>query len=240
MLAAALAAAGATARGEDAADLILTHGTFYPVAHPSAAPATVAGSLAVRGGRIVYLGDDAGAAAFRGPATAVIDLAGRTVTPGLIDAHSHLASLGEALTHVDLVGAASYEEVVRRVAAAAAALPPGAWVLRPRLGPEPVAGPALPQPRAAVGGGARPAGLARADRRPRGTVERPGDGAAGDHRRHPRSDRRPPPPRRRRSVPAASSSTTPWTLSRQRCRRPRRRSWPSASASPPLTAWRSG
>ena len=131
VLAVALAAAGATARGEDAADLILTHGTFYPVAHPAAAPATpptVAGSLAVRGGRIVYLGDDAGATAFRGPATAVIDLAGRTVTPGLIDAHSHLTSLGEALTHVDLVGAASYEEVVRRVAAAAAELPPGAWV----------------------------------------------------------------------------------------------------------------
>ena len=128
MLAAALSGAGATARGEDAADLILTHGFFYPVAYPVVAPGKVAGGLAVRGGRIVYLGDDAGAAAFRGPATEVIDLAGRAVTPGLIDAHSHLTSLGAALTQVDLVGAASYEQVVRRVAAAAAKLPPGAWV----------------------------------------------------------------------------------------------------------------
>ena len=127
MLAAALSGAGATARGEDAADLILTHGFFYPVASV-VAPGKIAGGLAVRGGRIVYLGDDAGAAAFRGPATEVIDLAGRAVTPGLIDAHSHLTSLGAALTQVDLVGAASYEEVVRRVAAAAAKLPPGAWV----------------------------------------------------------------------------------------------------------------
>src|SRR5215207_4286913 len=77
---------------EDTADLILEHGVFYPV-QPEA---KVEGSLAVRGGRIVYLGPDAGAARFRGPKTRVIDLAGRAVTPGLIDAHSHLAGLGEA------------------------------------------------------------------------------------------------------------------------------------------------
>ena len=77
---------------EDSADLILQHGVFYPVQPPG----RVEGSLAVRGGRIVYLGPDAGAARLRGPKTRVIDLAGRTVTPGLIDAHSHLAGLGQA------------------------------------------------------------------------------------------------------------------------------------------------
>lgn len=124
VLAAALAGAGPPAHGEDAADLILTHGVFYPVATPG----RVEGSLAVRAGRIAYLGPAAGAEALRGPDTEVIDLAGRTVTPGLIDAHSHLESLGAALTHVDLVGAATYDEVVARIAAAAAKLPPGAWV----------------------------------------------------------------------------------------------------------------
>ena len=58
----------------------------------------------------------------------MIDLAGRAVTPGLIDAHSHLVGLGEALEQVDLVGAATYDEVVRRVREAARALPAGAWV----------------------------------------------------------------------------------------------------------------
>ncbi len=114
-------------RGEDAADLILRHGRFYPVSTPGA----VEGSLAIRDGRIVYLGDDAGAAALVGPHTETIELAGRTVTPGLIDAHSHLVGLGDALAQVDLVGAPSYEEVVRRAAKAAAALPagaPDAWV----------------------------------------------------------------------------------------------------------------
>ncbi len=120
----AVAVCAVPSLGEDAADLILRDGVFYPVATPGA----VRGSLAVRGGRIAYLGDDAGAAALAGPGTEVVELGGRTVTPGLIDAHSHLLSLGAALEEVDLVGTASYEEVVERIRAAAAALPPGAWV----------------------------------------------------------------------------------------------------------------
>ena len=109
---------------EDTADLILEHGVFYPVQPPG----RVEGSLAVRGGRIVYLGGDAGAAALRGPRTRVIDLAGRTVTPGLIDAHSHLVGLGRALSEVDLTGAPTYDEVIRRVREAAARVPAGTWV----------------------------------------------------------------------------------------------------------------
>ena len=124
-LAGALAVAGGPSFSEDAADLILVHGVFYPVERPG----SVAGSLAVRGGRIVYLGDDAGAAPWRGKATRIVDLAGRAVTPGLIDAHSHLSGLGAEMEQVDLRGAATYGEVIRRVAEAAAKLPAGAWVL---------------------------------------------------------------------------------------------------------------
>jgi predicted amidohydrolase YtcJ len=121
---AALAVVAAPSFSEDGADLILKHGVFYPVAPPG----RVEGSLAVRGGRIVYLGPDAGADALRGPATRIVDLGGRAVTPGLIDAHSHLLGLGESLEEVDLTGAPTYEEVVSRVKAAARDLPPGAWV----------------------------------------------------------------------------------------------------------------
>ncbi|HEX2251677.1 MAG TPA: amidohydrolase [Thermoanaerobaculia bacterium] len=124
VLAATLLAPALPTFAEDAADLLLTHGVFYPVE-----PATsVVGSLAVRDGRIAYLGPDDGAAAFRGPGTEVIDLGGRAVTPGLIDAHSHLLGLGAALAQVDLVDTTSYEEVVSRVAAAAAETPAGTWV----------------------------------------------------------------------------------------------------------------
>jgi predicted amidohydrolase YtcJ len=109
---------------EDSADLILGHGVFYPVEPPG----RVEGSLAVRGGRIVYLGSDAGAEKLRGPQTRWIDLAGRAVTPGLIDAHSHLGGLGQTLQQVDLTGAATYDEVVRRVREAAGRAPAGTWV----------------------------------------------------------------------------------------------------------------
>ncbi len=112
------------AHGEDTADLILRHGVFYPV-QPSG---RIEGSLAVRGGRIVYLGPDAGADRLRGPKTRVIDLAGRAVTPGLIDAHSHLVGLGQALQEVDLTGTATYEEIVRKVREAASRVPAGTWV----------------------------------------------------------------------------------------------------------------
>jgi predicted amidohydrolase YtcJ len=124
-LAGALLASIRPSPAEDSADLILVHGVLYPVASPG----RVAGSIAVRGGRIVYLGDDAGALALRGPATKVIELGGRAVTPGLIDAHSHLRGLGAALDQVDLGGAASYEEVIRRVREAASGHPAGAWIL---------------------------------------------------------------------------------------------------------------
>jgi predicted amidohydrolase YtcJ len=109
---------------EDAADLVLRNGRFYPVASPGA----IEGSLAVRDGRIAYLGPDPGAAGLVGAGTEVVELAGRAVTPGLIDAHSHLVNLGRALAEVDLVGTASYEEVISRVRAQARELPPGSWV----------------------------------------------------------------------------------------------------------------
>ena len=105
------------------AELILRNGRLYSVAAPGAS-----GSLAVRGGRIVAIGPDAEVAAFKGPKTRVIELGGRAVTPGWIDAHSHLAGLGQDLQAVDLRGASSYDEIVRRVGAASRELPEGTWI----------------------------------------------------------------------------------------------------------------
>src|SRR5687767_13519323 len=99
--------------GEDAADLLLRGGVFHTVSPAG----RVTGTLAVRGGRIVYLGAEPGAGKLRGPRTRVIDLDGRAVTPGLIDAHSHLLGLGRRLAEVDLGGVASYAEVIARLRA---------------------------------------------------------------------------------------------------------------------------
>ncbi|HET9441163.1 MAG TPA: amidohydrolase [Longimicrobiales bacterium] len=86
-------------------------------------------AVAVRGERIVFVGSNREAAALRGDGTRVIDMAGKTVLPGLIDAHGHLGDLGTFLRSVDLFGTRSYEEVIERVARRAAQLPAGSWVI---------------------------------------------------------------------------------------------------------------
>ncbi|HEX5505002.1 MAG TPA: amidohydrolase family protein, partial [Thermomicrobiales bacterium] len=57
-----------------------------------------------------------------------VDLRGRTVVPGLIDAHLHFLGLSLALREVHLTGARSIAEVVDRVAARAAETPPDQWI----------------------------------------------------------------------------------------------------------------
>jgi predicted amidohydrolase YtcJ len=80
------------------ADAVYRNGYVYTVdAHDS-----VRQALAVRGGRIVYVGDDAGAARLTGKATRVVDLAGRMLMPGLVDAHMHPQSGGSRLLNCSL------------------------------------------------------------------------------------------------------------------------------------------
>jgi predicted amidohydrolase YtcJ len=90
-LVASLALASLTGCGRDAkrtpADLILANGTVHTLANPPVA----ATAVAVSGDRIVYVGDDTGASAWRGERTRWVDLGGKTVLPGLVDAHGHLA-----------------------------------------------------------------------------------------------------------------------------------------------------
>ncbi len=106
------------------ADLIVTNARIYTVddAHPFVA------ALAVRGGRIAFAGDVRGAMALRGAQTRVLDLGGRTVIPGMVDAHGHVSGLGDALAIVDLVGSTSVEDVVARVVAKSGGTSAGQWV----------------------------------------------------------------------------------------------------------------
>lgn len=107
-------------RAQDA-DLIVTNARIYTVD----ASRPLVDAMVVRGGRIVFTGPTMGAMTMKGPATRVLDLGGRTVIPGMIDAHVHLLGLGTALRTVDLRGTRSYDEVVARVAARAREVPRG-------------------------------------------------------------------------------------------------------------------
>ena len=107
------------------ADLVLVNGKIYTVdtTRPTAS------ALAVRAGKILFVGSD-GEARERGNAsTTVIDLGGRTVVPGMIDAHAHLLGLGDMLRRVNLVGSTSYDEVIARVKAFSKDVKPGVWIL---------------------------------------------------------------------------------------------------------------
>ncbi len=72
-------------------------------------------AIAIGQGRITAVGDEATVMERRGPNTEVIDVGAGLVVPGLVDAHAHLLGLGRSLEEVDLRGADSTAEVVRRV-----------------------------------------------------------------------------------------------------------------------------
>ncbi|HMG70423.1 MAG TPA: amidohydrolase family protein [Gemmatimonadaceae bacterium] len=116
--------APAVIEAQGSADLVLTNGRIYTVdnARPEAS------ALAVRAGRVEFVGSDAEARVLAGSSTVVIDLHGATVVPGIVDAHAHLLGLGNTLQRVNLVGSTSYDEVVNRVKAWAKDVKPGVWI----------------------------------------------------------------------------------------------------------------
>jgi predicted amidohydrolase YtcJ len=89
-----------------------------------------AGSVAIRAGRIVAVGDEAAVRAEVNPSAMAVDLGGRTMVPGFIDAHNHLACTAETFFAVDAgprsVG--SIVELVSEINRAAGRTPPGAWI----------------------------------------------------------------------------------------------------------------
>jgi predicted amidohydrolase YtcJ len=106
------------------ADLVLRGGKVVTV--DEALP--VADALAVRGSEIAAVGSDPEIARWIGPSTRVIDLDGRLAIPGFIEGHGHFMGLGDALTILDLAGAASWDAIVARVAEAARTAEPGEWI----------------------------------------------------------------------------------------------------------------
>ncbi|MFQ5511135.1 MAG: amidohydrolase [Candidatus Krumholzibacteriia bacterium] len=106
------------------ADLIFVGGRVYTM-NPQQ-PRVEA--IAVAGDRIVFAGEQDGALVYEGAGTRVIDAAGLTVLPGLVDAHAHLSGLGRALRELDLKGTSSAEEIRGMVVARGKDFAPGAWI----------------------------------------------------------------------------------------------------------------
>ncbi len=78
--------APAVCSGAQVADRVYVNGNIYTVDEEF----STASALAVKDGKFIYVGDDAGAKAHVGPQTFVFDLKGKTIIPGLHDAHVHI------------------------------------------------------------------------------------------------------------------------------------------------------
>jgi len=107
------------------ADLIVTNARVYTADESR----PLAEAFAVRDGRIVFVGSRQEADALKGSATRVVDAGGRTVIPGMVDAHAHFGGLAQKLRAVDLVGTKSYDEVIARVVEKAKTTPKGTWII---------------------------------------------------------------------------------------------------------------
>jgi predicted amidohydrolase YtcJ len=86
-------------------------------------------AIAIRGFEIAAVGSDREIAAYIGPATRVIELAGRLAIPGFIDGHVHYLDLGQSKLILDLTHATTWQQIVDQVGAAAEQAKPGAWIL---------------------------------------------------------------------------------------------------------------
>lgn len=108
-----------------AADMILRGGKIVTLDKRS----TVARAVAIRDGRFLAVGSDAEVGRFAGPKTRVVELAGRTVVPGLNDSHTHFRAAGLALYTLNLRGASTVAQALEAIKVFAAKKKRGEWII---------------------------------------------------------------------------------------------------------------
>ncbi len=109
---------------ENPADKVFVNGIIHTVdeSNPKAE------AVAIKDGLILAVGTSEEIQAYVGESTETIDLQGKTMTPGLIESHAHLMGIGYNKLEIDLMYVKTYDELIQKVAEAAAKAKPGDWI----------------------------------------------------------------------------------------------------------------
>ncbi|MFZ6012976.1 MAG: amidohydrolase [Bacteroidota bacterium] len=110
---------------EKPADLIILGGKIYTMQEQR----PVVEAVAIQGDKIALAGTEAEVRKLMGDNTQVIDLKGKTMTPGFIEGHGHIMGVGYNELDLDLMDVKSYDEMVERVKDAVGKAKPGQWIL---------------------------------------------------------------------------------------------------------------
>jgi predicted amidohydrolase YtcJ len=108
----------------ESADSLFINGNVYTV--NGRLPRAEA--IAVKAGKIIFVGSNKDARAYQGKGTRVIDLHGGTVVPGLTDSHYHLSGVGAREMNLNLEGITSLEAFLAKIKERVDRAKPGEWV----------------------------------------------------------------------------------------------------------------
>jgi predicted amidohydrolase YtcJ len=111
-------------RNNDLADLVFKNGNIYTANERQPR----AEAIAVRKDRIIFVGSNRDAQKYIGKTTRVVDLNGKTLLPGMTDAHHHLFGVGFREVTLNLEGITSLEDFLAKVKERVDQTQPDAWV----------------------------------------------------------------------------------------------------------------
>ncbi len=107
------------------ADIVILGGKIYTVNDDQ----PLVEAVAIRGNKIELAGTEAEVRKYIGENTEMINLEGKTMTPGFIEGHGHFMGVGYNELNLDLMYVTSYDELVAKVKEAVDKAQPGQWIL---------------------------------------------------------------------------------------------------------------
>jgi predicted amidohydrolase YtcJ len=111
-------------KNNEMASMIIYGGSIYTVEDSS----PMVEAVAIKDDKILFTGSMDEVEQYRGDNTLLLDLEGKTMTPGLIEGHGHFMGLGYNELNLDLLNTTSYQQIIDAVADRVATAEPGQWI----------------------------------------------------------------------------------------------------------------